>query len=85
MQIKVAIVDDDEGIRNGLATLIRRAPSCELTGEYSDAETALKEIPRNPPDLVLMDINLPGLKGPGMRPPTEGQTAQGAISDAHGL
>jgi len=63
MQIKVAIVDDDEGIRTSLAALIRRAPSLRLAGDYADAETALKEIPRRPPDVVLMDINLPGLKG----------------------
>lgn len=64
MQIKVAIVEDDEGIRTGLATLIRRASAFKLTGDYPDAETALNEIPRNPPDVVLMDINLPGIKGP---------------------
>lgn len=64
MQIKVAIVDDDEGIRAGLATLIRRSPSSfKLTGDYPDAETALKEIPRRVPDVVLMDINMPGMKG----------------------
>jgi DNA-binding NarL/FixJ family response regulator len=61
--IKVAIVDDDEGIRAGLAALIRRAPDCRLTGDYPDAESALKEIPKNPPDVVLMDINLPGMNG----------------------
>lgn len=63
MQIKVAIVDDDEGIRSGLAALIRRAPNFKLAGDYANAETALKEIPRHPPDVVLMDINLPGMKG----------------------
>jgi DNA-binding NarL/FixJ family response regulator len=63
MQIKVAIVDDDEGIRTSLAALIRRAPALKLAGDYPDAETALKEIPRHPPDVVLMDINLPAIKG----------------------
>ena len=63
MQIKVAIVDDDEGIRAGLATVIRRSPSFKLTGDYADGEIALKEIPRHPPDVVLMDINMPGMKG----------------------
>ena len=63
MPIKVAIVDDDEGIRTSLVALIRRAPSLRLAGDYPDAETALKEIPRHPPDVVLMDINLPGIKG----------------------
>jgi DNA-binding NarL/FixJ family response regulator len=61
--IKVAIVDDDEGIRTSLATLIRRAPALRFAGDYPDAETALKEIPSRPPDVVLMDINLPGMKG----------------------
>src|SRR5438309_2879534 len=63
MPIKVAIVDDDEGIRTSLAALISRAPSLRLAGDYPDAETALKEIPRQPPDVVLMDINLPGVNG----------------------
>ena len=63
MLIKVAIVDDDEGIRTSLAALIRRAQNFRLTGDYPDAETALKEIPRRPPDVVLMDINLPGMNG----------------------
>ena len=63
MPIKVAIVDDDEGIRASLATLIRRAPALKLIGDYADAEAALKEIPRRTPDVVLMDINLPGMKG----------------------
>ena len=61
MHIKVAIVEDDEGIRTSLATLIRRAPAFRLAGDYANAEAALKEIPRAyPPDVVLMDINLPG-------------------------
>lgn len=63
MQIKVAIVDDDEGIRTSLAAVIRRSSSFKLTGDYPDGEMALKEIPRNLPDVVLMDINLPGMKG----------------------
>jgi DNA-binding NarL/FixJ family response regulator len=63
MHIKVAIVEDDEGIRTSLATLIRRAPAFRLAGDYANAEAALKEIPRHPPDVVLMDINLPGMNG----------------------
>src|ERR1700744_895219 len=63
MQIKVAIVDDDEGIRTSLAALIRGWSNFKLIGDYANAEIALKEIPRHPPDVVLMDINLPGMKG----------------------
>jgi DNA-binding NarL/FixJ family response regulator len=63
MQIKVVIVDDDEEIRASLAALIRRSPNMRLIGDYANAEIALKEIPRHAPDVVLMDINLPGMKG----------------------
>jgi DNA-binding NarL/FixJ family response regulator len=63
MQIKVAIVDDDEGIRGSLSALLRRAAGFQLVGEFANGETALKEIPRLQPDVVLMDINLPGMKG----------------------
>lgn len=63
MQIKVVIVDDDEEIRAGLGALIRRAPNMKLMGDYANAEIALKEIPRHTPDVVIMDINLPGMKG----------------------
>jgi DNA-binding NarL/FixJ family response regulator len=63
MQIKVVIVDDDEEIRGSLTALIRRALNLKLLGDYANAEIALKEIPRHPPDVVLMDINLPGMKG----------------------
>ena len=63
MQIKVAIVDDDEVIRSSLSTLLKRAPGYKLVGEYANGEIALKEIPLVQPDVVLMDINLPGMKG----------------------
>ncbi|MCU0789363.1 MAG: response regulator transcription factor [Verrucomicrobia bacterium] len=63
MTIRVSIVEDDEGIRSSLAAMIRREGRLKLLGEYPDAETALKAIPGNPPDVVLMDINLPGMKG----------------------
>jgi len=63
MSIKVAIVDDDEGIRTSLAAMIHRSPALRLAGDYADAESALKQIPHHPPDVVLMDINLPGMKG----------------------
>lgn len=61
--IRVALVEDDEGIRSSLVSLIRRAPALKVAGEYPDAETALRDIPHQVPDVVLMDINLPGLNG----------------------
>lgn len=63
MAIKVSIVDDDDGIRSSIASLVRRANTLELLGDYPDAETAAKEIPLRIPDVVLMDINMPGKNG----------------------
>ncbi|HVM49562.1 MAG TPA: response regulator transcription factor [Candidatus Acidoferrum sp.] len=63
MPIKVAIVEDDEGIRTSLVTMVRRASALRCAGDYADGEAALKDIPRRPPDVVLMDINLPGMNG----------------------
>jgi DNA-binding NarL/FixJ family response regulator len=63
MQIKVAIVDDDEGIRSSLSALIERAAGFKLLRAFASSESALKEIPKLEPDVVIMDINLPGMKG----------------------
>ena len=63
MQIKVAIVEDDAGIRDSLSALIKRVPDFKLVGDFADGEKALKEIPKLLPDVVLMDVNLPGMKG----------------------
>lgn len=63
MQIKVAIVEDDTRVREELAKLIDRAAGFGCLGSYPDGETALAEIPRQKPDVVLMDINLPGISG----------------------
>jgi DNA-binding NarL/FixJ family response regulator len=61
--IKVAIVEDDARVRAELAALIERAPGFGCLGIYADGETALADIPRQKPDVVLMDINLPGMSG----------------------
>jgi DNA-binding NarL/FixJ family response regulator len=63
MRIKVAIVDDDKDMRTSLATLIGRSASLQFMGDYPNGEIALQEIPRQPPDVVLMDINMPGMSG----------------------
>jgi len=63
LQTKVAIVEDDALIREKLANLISRADGLGCIGTYADGEKALAEIPRLKPDVVLMDINLPGMSG----------------------
>jgi DNA-binding NarL/FixJ family response regulator len=59
----VSIVEDDEDIRANLAHLVTRTPGFRLISEHSSAEQALAQISREPPDVVLMDIHLPGMNG----------------------
>jgi DNA-binding NarL/FixJ family response regulator len=61
--IHVAIVEDDDEIRADLARRIGRNSSFTLTNSYSNAESALSDLPQLNPDVVLMDINLPGMDG----------------------
>lgn len=63
MSIKVSIVEDDSQIRGELCKLINSAENVRCISTYSSAEAALEEIPRLKPDVVLMDINLPGMTG----------------------
>jgi len=63
MSISVAIVEDEARVRNQLSALISEAPGFRTQGVYYSAEEALREIPRQPPDVVLMDINLGGMSG----------------------
>jgi DNA-binding NarL/FixJ family response regulator len=61
--INVAIVEDDKDIRESLKALISSQPGFCCTGAFESGEAALKNIPVNPPDVVLMDINMPGITG----------------------
>jgi DNA-binding NarL/FixJ family response regulator len=63
MNIKVAIVEDDDQVRENLAVLIGGTPGCECIGTYGSGEQAIEEMPRGRPEVVLMDINLPGMSG----------------------
>lgn len=61
--IRIAIVEDQTRVADSLAKLINRAGGLEVIGTYSDGETALGGIPKLKPDVVLMDIGLPGMSG----------------------
>lgn len=61
--IQIALVEDREEIRAQLAHTLGQDPAFHLLQSYSDAESALADLPRQQPDVVLMDINLPGIDG----------------------
>ncbi len=63
MAIKVGLVEDKDSIRKGLATLIDGSPGYSCVAACSSAEDGLRVLPGVRPDVVLMDIQLPGLSG----------------------
>jgi DNA-binding NarL/FixJ family response regulator len=63
MRIRVSIVEDNRGTRESLTELLGRAPALRFVSAHSSGEDALKQIPGNMPDVVLMDINLPKMNG----------------------
>jgi DNA-binding NarL/FixJ family response regulator len=63
MAITVSIVEDNEQLRGTLARVIGRAEGFRCLSQYGDAEAALEALPKDRPDVVLMDINLPGMNG----------------------
>jgi DNA-binding NarL/FixJ family response regulator len=63
MPITVSIVEDQEALRNTVARVLNRAEGFKCISHFGSAEEALKGIPKNPPEVVLMDINLPGING----------------------
>jgi len=63
VNIRVAIVEDDEQVRENLARLVGEASGFECIAAFSSGEKALEALPRQTPDVVLMDINLPGISG----------------------
>ncbi|HZE89684.1 MAG TPA: response regulator transcription factor [Verrucomicrobiae bacterium] len=62
-RIAVAIVEDDESLRTGLAALITATTSYGLAGTFGSVEQALASLPAYPPDVLLLDIHLPGMLG----------------------
>ena len=63
MSKSVAVVEDDRGLREQLVKILDAAPDIKCVGAFASAEEALKRIPALNPDVVLMDIKLPGMSG----------------------
>src|SRR5262245_19614000 len=63
MPITVCIVEDNAGVREGLVRLLQQTKEFRCLACYASGEAALREIPTLVPNVVLMDINLPGMDG----------------------
>jgi len=61
--VSVLIVDDQQPFRDVARTVIGMSAGFEVVAEAASGEEAVAEIDASPPDLVLMDINLPGMSG----------------------
>jgi DNA-binding NarL/FixJ family response regulator len=63
LDIRVAIIEDDETIREGYAFLIGNTPGYKIAGTYASFEEAAKKIAHDDPDVILLDVELPGISG----------------------
>jgi len=63
MPIRICIVEDLKEVREGLVSLLTLDERFEILVAWADAETAEEELPAWQPDIVVMDINLPGKNG----------------------
>lgn len=63
MSIRVSIVEDLAEVREGLAELVQSDRELLMVSNFKDAESAIQELPHLRADVVIMDINLPGMSG----------------------
>ncbi len=63
MIIKVAVVEDDRDTREMMVLLIEQTLGLQHVGHFDNAEDAIRRLPSLEPDVVLMDIHLPGITG----------------------
>jgi two-component system invasion response regulator UvrY len=61
--IRILLVDDHDLFRAGMGSILRSQDGMVVVGEYSDGEQAIEAVRREAPDLVLMDVHMPGIGG----------------------
>jgi len=63
MKIRISIIEDDSPTREILTEIITSSPDLELVSQYERCDAAIKTLPGEGPDVVLVDINLPEING----------------------
>jgi len=63
MSVQISIVEDNEQLRATLARMIDREEGFQCLSHFPSAEAAIEALPKQKPNVVLMDINLPGING----------------------
>jgi DNA-binding NarL/FixJ family response regulator len=63
MSIRVSIIEDDAALRKAILERIAGDRRFDVVSDYASAEVAVKQLPQDRPDVVLSDINLPGMSG----------------------
>jgi DNA-binding NarL/FixJ family response regulator len=61
--VRILVADDHPVVRGGLVALLRTLPGLEVVGEAADGESVVREAHLTQPDLVLMDVRMPGIDG----------------------
>lgn len=60
---RVILVEDDQEIRNSFSLIVNSSPKFTVVNGYGDGEEAIKNLNKDKPEIVLMDIELPGMNG----------------------
>lgn len=63
MSIRILLVDDHEIFTDGLRSLLSGEPDLEVVGQVADGRTAIGEVVECRPDVIVMDVSMPGLNG----------------------
>jgi len=62
-KLRILLAEDHQTVREGVKLLVNAQPDMEVVGEADDGEAAIKEAERLKPDILIMDISMPGLNG----------------------